>query len=217
MNFKKRIEVAVRRGLGLEYKTEAFQCGGNLQRKVLLIVDVDYSDGWEPGYISKNPERQQVINYIVSRLAWARSNSIPVIFVILDSALYKKHKSQLQYDGNCIGCGDGNKLAEPLSHRHGLFEPIFIKNDADAFKNPELAPYLRSIGAKELLLVGCNTFSCIQATARGAVEAGFDITLFEDATYPIFGSVSSKESWISEVRYCAQDSKINVAVTGAHG
>lgn len=177
--------------------------------KALLVVDIDYRDSWNPKSVSENTKRQQIAASLSNRLASARQAGIPVIFVMLDpyGVPRPSFEPQIKDGGHCIGCDRGeNKLAEFLEHRHGhAFEPVFVKKEGDAFTNPELAPHLRALGVKKVLLVGCNTFACIQGTAQGAVRHGFNVALIENSTYPPFSDFplwGTPKTWIEKVQCC---------------
>lgn len=176
-------------------------------KTALLVVDIDYLDNWRPESIFQDSERREFADSLTAYLKLIRGTTIPampVIFAMLDSSSTPRLscEMQAQSDSLCIGCDrKENKLAEFLEHRHnGSFEAVFVKREEDAFGNPELAPYLRSLGVKHLLLVGCNTFACVRATAYGAVRAGFTIIVGEDCIFPRFAATKTKEAWLQEVR-----------------
>mgnify|MGYP001590754226 CR=1 FL=1 len=98
----------------------------------------------------------------------------------------------------CDKLPEDNRLAPFLEHRHQEpFEAVFIKTENDAFTNKELAPYLRSKGVDEVVLVGCSTFHCILETAKGALKAGFDVSLLSTCAYePFSEKTKSQEDWL---------------------
>ena len=48
-------------------------------------------------------------------------------------------------------------------------------NDKDGFTNVSLESHLRSIGVKDLIIMGYHRDSCVYATAKSAVGAGFNV------------------------------------------
>lgn len=55
-------------------------------------------------------------------------------------------------------------------------EPVVRKDAADAFEsNPALADVLRAMGVDTLVVAGLQSELCVQATAIGALERGFDV------------------------------------------
>ena len=56
----------------------------------------------------------------------------------------------------------------------------FTKNRSDAFSTLELDAYLRENHVDRLLLTGLDGAYCVDATARGALNRGYQVTLFQD-------------------------------------
>ncbi|MEN2742185.1 isochorismatase family protein [Microbacterium sp. X-17] len=55
-------------------------------------------------------------------------------------------------------------------------EPVIRKDAANAFEsNPALADVLRAMGVDTLVVAGLQSEYCVQATAIGALERGFDV------------------------------------------
>ena len=54
---------------------------------------------------------------------------------------------------------------------------IFPKQQANAFTNPELEPYLRSEGVGTVWVVGVFAEGCVRATALDAKRRGFEVTV----------------------------------------
>lgn len=54
------------------------------------------------------------------------------------------------------------------------------KNRSDAFSTPELDAYLREYHVDQLLLTGLDGAYCVDATARGALNRGYQVTLLQD-------------------------------------
>ncbi len=208
MSIARRIEAALfRRNRSAMLPPSLWQQSSQIpQERALLVVDIDHRDGWTPKLISENEGRKKIAKSLAERIALIRKSGVPVIFVMFDSCEIPKpmRQPQLHEAKYCIGCDrEKNRLAEFLNHLHGkTFEPVFVKRAYDAFSNPDLAPYLHFLGTKELLLAGCNTFACIEATAQGAVRHGFNITLIEDSTFPPFVgdcTCNTKTAWIKSV------------------
>lgn len=54
---------------------------------------------------------------------------------------------------------------------------VFTKGRGDAFSNPALDAFLRESQVDRLFLVGLDAAYCIDATARGALNRGYKVTL----------------------------------------
>lgn len=55
------------------------------------------------------------------------------------------------------------------------------KAEGDAFSNPSLGASLLALGARDLIVLGVFADACVAATTRGALRAGYRVTLVRDA------------------------------------
>jgi nicotinamidase-related amidase len=60
-------------------------------------------------------------------------------------------------------------------------EPLVHKSYNSAFEDTELERVLGGLGATHIVLAGAATNWCIRATAYGALDRGYDLTLVKDA------------------------------------
>ena len=89
------------------------------------------------------------------------------------------------------------------------------KRSFNAFHHTELESMLRSRGVTRILIAGCVTSLCVNATALYAFESGFDVTVLSDCTssrtpieqdffcenvFPLFAEVTTSSSLIGDVR-----------------
>ncbi|MDO8558588.1 MAG: isochorismatase family protein [bacterium] len=174
-------------------------------KKALLVIDISHGDGWYSSIEKLDEDRKQVALPIKQTLEeWRASNGLIVFIVMVALQNPPLTPAQVTVDrkrSGCIICDlpAHQRLAGFLKHRHRAgFEPAFTKYRSNAFTNSELVNFLRSEGVTEVVLAGCNTFSCMLKTAQGAIENGFDVTLLEHCTYPIFSSDNEKRQWIEE-------------------
>ena len=127
---------------------------------VLLIVDVQVGvmrDAWQAAQVIQN------INMAVER---ARSQAVPVIWV-------QHSDNELVYDS------PDWKLVPELSP---AADDIQIhKQFNSAFEQTPLEETLARLGATHIVLAGAATNWCIRATAYGALERGYDLTLIKNA------------------------------------
>ncbi|MCB0197368.1 MAG: cysteine hydrolase [Anaerolineae bacterium] len=129
-------------------------------KRVLLIVDVQIgvmSECWDALRITRNVSR------VVER---ARASDVPVIWV--------QHSEQ----GLPYGSSEW-QLVPDLSPAEG--EPLIHKQFNSAFEDTLLEQELAKLGATHMVLAGAATNWCIRATAYGALDRGYDLTLIEDA------------------------------------
>jgi nicotinamidase-related amidase len=60
-------------------------------------------------------------------------------------------------------------------------EPVIHKNDASAFCEDNLDPFLSEAGIEWLVIAGVWTEACVAATVRDAIARGFRVLLVKDA------------------------------------
>lgn len=60
-------------------------------------------------------------------------------------------------------------------------ELVISKNSSGAFNSSGLDHYLHGLGVQNLVLCGCVTSYCVDSTARGAADRGYNVILVEDA------------------------------------
>jgi nicotinamidase-related amidase len=129
-------------------------------KAVLVIVDVQAGvmrESWDASRIVKNVAR------IVER---ARAESVPVIWV-------QHADSDLRY-----GSPEWKWVPE-LVPAEG--EPLVHKQFNSSFEQTSLDDELGKLGATHIALAGAATNWCIRATAYGALDRGYDLTLVKDA------------------------------------
>jgi nicotinamidase-related amidase len=61
-------------------------------------------------------------------------------------------------------------------------EPVIVKHYPNAFWETDLDARLRERGVKNLVLAGFMTHVCVNSTARGAFNLGYNATVIGDAT-----------------------------------
>ncbi|HEY7948139.1 MAG TPA: isochorismatase family protein [Acidimicrobiales bacterium] len=127
---------------------------------VLLVVDVQIGvmdEAWDPERIVKNVARA------VQR---AREEDVPIVWV-------QHSDDELPY-----GSPQWQWVPE-LVPAEG--ETLVHKKFNSSFEQTELEKELAQLGATHIALAGAATNWCIRATAYGALDMGYDLTLIEDA------------------------------------
>lgn len=129
-------------------------------RGALLVVDVQAGvvrDAWDAPRIIANLSR------VVER---ARAAGLPVIWV-------QHADEELAY-----GSPDWQWVPELVPAEGEL---RIHKQHNSAFEQTALEDALAELGASRIVLAGAATNWCIRATAHGALDRGYDLTLIEDA------------------------------------
>ena len=127
---------------------------------VLLVVDVQVgvmNDAWDAPRIIENVSRT------VER---ARAQRVPVIWV--------------QHADKDLAYGSPEwQWAPELTPAAN--EPLIHKQFNSSFEQTALDEELAKLSATHIVLAGAATNWCIRATAYGALERGYDLTLVKDA------------------------------------
>ena len=129
-------------------------------KAVLIVVDVQVgvmSDAWDANRIVGNVART------VDR---ARSQGVPVIWV--------QHSDKDLVHGS----PEWQWVPELMPHDG---EPLIHKHYESSFEQTALEEELAKAGATHIALAGASTNWCIRATAYGALERGYDLTLISNA------------------------------------
>ena len=130
------------------------------KKAVLLIVDA------QVGVLRTAWDVPRITGNIAVAVEKARSQEIPVIWV------------QHSDDELIYGSPDW-KLVPELSPAEG--EARIDKQFNSSFEQTSLEETLARLGATHIVLAGAATNWCIRATAYGALDRGYDLTLVKDA------------------------------------
>jgi nicotinamidase-related amidase len=129
-------------------------------KPVMVVVDV------QVGVMKEAWEAQRVINNVSRAVERARSEAVPVIWVQHSNQELPKDSVQWQWVPELVPAE-----GEPLIH----------KRYNSSFEQTSLDSELASLGATHIVLAGAATNWCIRATAYGALDRGYDLTLVKDA------------------------------------
>jgi len=135
--------------------------------KALLVIAVQHGliDGPYPHY-----EKDTVLANIAGLLNKARESDTPIVYI--------------QHDGS--GPDHPLKPGSDAWQIHPLIAPmdgeiVIRKRASDAFYETSLQATLRELGVDHLVVTGCDTDFCVDATTRRALSEGYDVTLVGDA------------------------------------
>lgn len=129
-------------------------------KRVLLVVDV------QVGVMRNAWDASRIIGNIGTAVAKARKQGIPVIWV------------QHADDELAFGSPDWQLVPE-LTITDG--EIRIDKQFNSSFEQTSLEETLAQLDAAHIVLAGAATNWCIRATAYGALDRGYDLTLIKDA------------------------------------
>jgi len=128
--------------------------------RVLLVVDV------QVGVMSEAWDAPRIIKNVARAVERARAQGVPVIWV--------QHS-----DEELVYGSPGWQWAPELAPAEG--EPLIHKHFNSSFEQTALEDHLAQFGATHIVLAGTATNWCIRATAHGALDRGYDLTLVKDA------------------------------------
>ena len=127
---------------------------------VLLVVDV------QVGVMKEAWDAERIIKNVSLAVEQARKHGVPVMWV--------------QHSGEDLPYGSAEwQWAPELVPAQG--EPIIHKKFESSFEETTLEGELARVGATHIALAGAATNWCIRATAYGALDRGYDLTLLKDA------------------------------------
>jgi nicotinamidase-related amidase len=129
-------------------------------KSVLLVVDL------QAGVVANVWEGDRVVGNASEAVSKARAAGVPVVWV--------QHS-----DDELVHGSPEWELAPELVPADG--EPVIHKHFNSSWEATELDDVLAGLGATRIVLAGCATNWCIRATAYGALDRGYDLTLVKDA------------------------------------
>jgi nicotinamidase-related amidase len=127
---------------------------------VLLIVDA------QVGVMQNAWDAPRIIRNIGIAVDKARSQGVPIIWV--------QHS-----DDELVPHSPDWQLVPELSPVEGEIQ--IHKHFNSSFEETSLEETLAQLGATHIVLAGAATNWCIRATAHGALDRGYDLTLIKDA------------------------------------
>ena len=127
---------------------------------VLLVVDV------QVGVMRESWDAARVIKNLARAVERARARNVPVIWI--------------QHSDKDLAYGSPEWQWVPeMTPAKG--ETLIHKEFNSSFEQTALDEELARIGATHIALAGAATNWCIRATAYGALDRGYDLTLIKDA------------------------------------
>jgi nicotinamidase-related amidase len=129
-------------------------------RPVLVVVDV------QVGVMAEAWEADRVVRNVARAVERAREAAVPVVWV--------QHSN-----GELVPGSPRWQLVPELAPLPG--EPRVAKEFHSSFERTALEAELARLDATHIVLAGAESSWCIRATAYGALERGYDLTLLGDA------------------------------------
>lgn len=126
----------------------------------LVVVDV------QTGVVADAWKRDERVGNVATAVSRARDAGVPVVWV--------------QHSDEDLVAGSAEwEFAPEVAPAEG--EPVVAKNFNSSFEDTDLEDVLAARGVSRVVLAGAASNWCIRATAYGALDRGYDLTLVEDA------------------------------------
>ena len=133
-------------------------CKGN--KAALVIVDV------QVGVMREAWDAARVIGNVARAVERARAERIPVMWVQHSDQELPKESPAWQWVPELVPAEGDHRV-------HKQFN--------SSFEHTSLQRELAALGVSHIVLAGAATNWCVRATAYGALERGYDVTLLSDA------------------------------------
>jgi nicotinamidase-related amidase len=127
---------------------------------VMMVVDV------QVGVVNNAWEAPRVVGNVARAVARAREARVPVVWVQHADDDLPRDSAEWQWVPELVPAPG---------------EARIHKQHNSSFEQTTLDDELARLGATHIVLAGCASNWCIRATAYGALERGYDLTLLQDA------------------------------------
>lgn len=127
---------------------------------VLLVVDV------QVGVMAESSNVPRTVANVARAVERARAQQVPVIWVQHEDDELARDSAAWQWVPELVPAAG---------------EARIHKRYHSSFEHTDLGDALARLGASHIVLAGAMTNWCIRATAYGALERGYDLTLVSDA------------------------------------
>lgn len=186
------------------------------QNTALLVMDM------QSAVIRHLPDYNEITGNVAKAIAFARANSIPVLFVVVNfrpgmpevslrNKIFSASKQRSMSMSMNINMDDVMKIDPALSPTSD--EIVITKRRLSAFTGSDLEVVLRAQDIQHLILTGVATSGVVLSTLREAADKDYRITVVSDCCtdadievhqvltnriFPGQASVISLEEWLAK-------------------
>lgn len=151
-------------------------------KEALLIIDM-LNDFVREGAPLEVPATRTILPALVERLAAARNQGVPVIYIGDAHAPDDPEFARMGWPPHAVKGTPGSEVVAELAPR--ATEPVVEKTAYSGFHRTNLQDLLKARGITDLVLTGCVTNICILYTAYDAVIRGYHVTVPADCVAPL--------------------------------
>jgi len=140
----------------------------------VLVVDIQ-EDYTGPKAAKPYRDADRIITATNTLLARAEEKGLVVVYIenVIENPVFRLLAGGMNAPGAPGTAVDSRILRVPGAR-------TFSKGRSDSFSNPELEAWLAQNQVEQLYLVGLDGAYCVNATARGALNRGYKVTLVTD-------------------------------------
>ena len=183
----------------------------NNQNTALLVMDMQVA------IVGMLPTGNETPGNIANAIAYARTQNIPVIYVVVGfrPGMPEVSPNNKGFSASKARLGNGNndeftKIVDIVAPM--LDDIIVTKRRYSAFTGSDLEVILRSQGIQKLVLTGISTSGVVLSTMREAVDKDYQLTVLSDGcadadeevhcvlttkVFPRHADVITVEEWIN--------------------
>lgn len=138
----------------------------------LLVIDIQ-EDYTGPQAKKRYRDGDRIVAAANALVVQAREKGVKIVFIqnVIDNPLIQLLAADINAPGAPGTEMDHRLMRDPETK-------VFTKNRSDAFSNSEFDWYLRENQVGQVFLVGLDAAYCVNATALGALNRGYRVTLF---------------------------------------
>lgn len=168
-------------------------------QQALLVIDIqeDYT-----GTTAQSPfpyeDSKQLIATVNTIIEAASRKKIMIVYIRQEfDGVWGRLFSKVFAGGTAIKGNPGTELDKRLAI---LSNHILPKPKGDAFSNPKLDELLIEHRVDEVYLVGLDAEFCVHATAQGALNRGYTVTIITDGI-----ALQAKKKWTTLLEQYQQE------------
>ena len=147
------------------------------ENQVLLVMDV------QPGIVDMLADKDGYLEKLQATVDYARSKSIPVIFVVV--GFRENHIEISSHNKSFSETASNPERIKMMTNPSPVIEtkgsePIVIKKRISAFSGSDLEVILRSNNLNHLILTGIATSGVVLSTLREAADKDYSLSVLSD-------------------------------------
>jgi nicotinamidase-related amidase len=153
------------------------------KKTALLVMDV------QEATVKMLPDNSVFLHTVSGAIQIARSNNIPVIFVVVGfrkgypevNPQNKSFSTLKKNPARNLDSEDGYRVHHSLMPMSS--DILVVKKRISAFSGSDLEIVLRSLGINHIVLTGISTSGVVLSTLREAADKDYSITVLTDCCY----------------------------------